>query len=208
MTVDTNSITAYDTETTPMITPSDIVEYLFCPRFVYYMHCLNISQHEENRYKVLKGREIHKLRALRNRDYIRKKIGAVAKDINVYLASVQLRVRGIVDEVLILEDGSMAPLDYKLAEYRDYTFNTHKYQSALYAMLISETYGCEVVRGYICYIESGSRLKEIKYNDIMFAETERMVDEIFDIMVRGYYPKKGKASAMKCIDCCYKNICV
>lgn len=205
---DTDTVLISDTEVTPMITPSDIIEFLFCPRFVYYMHCLNIDQHEEQRYKVMKGREVHNDRAIQNKDYLRKKIGCVDKDINVYLASVSLHVRGVVDEVLYLSDGTMAPLDYKLAEYRDYTFNTHKYQSVLYAMLIRETYQREVKKGYIYYLKGDSKLKEIDYNDNLFAEAREIIDEIFQIMTKGYYPKKRNVSAAKCIDCCYKNICV
>ncbi len=197
-----------DTETTPMITPSDIVEYLFCPRFVYFMHCLNITQHEEKRYKVLKGSEVHKTRAMQNKDYARIKIGCCDKRNNVYLASPVLRIRGIVDEVLFLNDGTVAPLDYKLAEYREYLFNTHKYQSVLYAMLIRDAYEKEVKRGYVCYLEGGSTLKEIEYNESMFSEARKIVDEIFKIMARGYYPKKTGISQFKCVDCCYKNICV
>ncbi len=53
-----------------MITPSEVIEHLYCPRFTYFMNCLNISQHEEQRYKVLKGREIHKSREESNRAYV------------------------------------------------------------------------------------------------------------------------------------------
>ncbi len=197
-----------DTESTPMITPSDIIEFLFCPRFVYYMHCLNIDQHEEKRYKVMKGREIHSNRAIQNKDYLRKKINCVDKQLNVYLASTNLRIRGIVDEVLFLSDGTMSPLDYKLTEYHDYTFNTHKFQSVLYALLIRETYNKDVNRGYICYLEGNAKIKEIEYSDKLFAEAKEIVAEIFQIMLNGYYPKKRNSSPAKCIDCCYKNICV
>ena len=41
------------------ITISEVMEYLFCPRFIYFMNCLNIPQYEEKRYKVIMGREIH-----------------------------------------------------------------------------------------------------------------------------------------------------
>ena len=41
------------------VTVSDALEYLFCPRFIFFMHCLGIAQREERRYKVLKGRELH-----------------------------------------------------------------------------------------------------------------------------------------------------
>ena len=41
------------------ITPSDMIEFLYCKRFIYYMKGLAIPQFEENRFKVQKGREVH-----------------------------------------------------------------------------------------------------------------------------------------------------
>ncbi|RZD18539.1 MAG: CRISPR-associated protein Cas4 [Candidatus Acididesulfobacter diazotrophicus] len=148
-----------DTETNIMITPSEVIEYLFCPRFTYFLNCLNIPQHEELRFKVVKGREVHERKLNINRDYLRKKIKSNGKEISVYLASPNIRVRGIVDEVLFLTDGSVAPLDYKYAEYKDYLFETHKVQLILYAMLIREIYNKPVKKGYICYLTYSPYLK-------------------------------------------------
>lgn len=171
------------------------------------MNCLNIPQREELRYKVIKGRKIHERRGKENREYLRKKIGCVSKAISVYLASPKIRVRGIVDEVLEFADGSMAPLDYKYSEYTEHTFMTHKIQSILYAMLIEEIYKQPVKKGFICYVKEGTTLKEITYAPKDFDETKLLISEIFDIISLGFYPKKTK-SRMRCIDCCYKNICV
>ena len=44
-----------DTETTIMITPSEVIEHIYCPRFTYYMNVLNIPQFEDRRFKVLKA---------------------------------------------------------------------------------------------------------------------------------------------------------
>lgn len=189
------------------ITPSDVIEYLYCPRFTYYMNCLNIPQHEDSRYKVLKGREVHEEKAKINKEYFRRKLGCIAKDISVYLTSSNLHLKGEVDEVLSLSDGTLAPLDYKFAEYKDWVFNTHKYQSALYALLIMENYGCDVNRGYICYVRSNNFIKEINFCRNDFEMAKNFVKEILKIISTGYYPKK-KSSLARCIDCCYKNICV
>lgn len=189
------------------ITPSDVIEYLYCPRFIYYMYCLNIPQHEDVRYKVLKGREVHEERAKINKEYLRKKLGCVAKDISVYLTSPGLNLKGEVDEVLSLEDGTLAPLDYKFAEYKDWVFQTHKYQSALYALLIMENYRCDVNRGYICYVRSKNFIKEIIFSSSDFERAKNLVKEILEIISKGYYPKKRRPQTY-CIDCCYKNICV
>ena len=190
-----------------MITPSEVIEHLFCPRFTYFMNCLNIPQHEELRYKVQKGREIHKWREKVNRDYSWKKIGCVSREHSVYLASPKLRVRGIIDEILTLSDGTMAPLDYKYAEYQDFTFKTHKVQSTLYAMLIEEIYHKSVRKGYICYVRKGSKIKEIAYKKADFEDAKTTLDDIFNVIQKGYYPKRTKSSS-RCCDCCYKNICI
>lgn len=190
-----------------MITPSEVIEHLYCPRFTYFMNCLNIPQHEELRYKVLKGRKIHERRERENQDYLRKKIGCTSKAVSVYLASPRIRVRGIVDEVLELSDGTMAPLDYKYAEFSEYTYKTHKFQSVMYAMLIEEIYKKPVKKGFICYVKNGASLKEISYEPSDFEDTKTLLSEIFDVISKGYYPKKTKFSN-RCIDCCYRNICV
>jgi CRISPR-associated exonuclease Cas4 len=82
-----------DTERTPMITPSEVLEHAFCPRFTWFMNVQHIQQHEDKRFKVLKGRDVHRRRATENRDYLRRKIGAVKREIDVYLASPRLRLR-------------------------------------------------------------------------------------------------------------------
>ena len=189
------------------ITPSEVVEYLYCPRFIYFMNCLSIPQHEEQRYKVLVGREIHEKKSKMNKEYLRKKLHCAKREISVYLTSDQCGLKGVVDEVLFLEDGTLAPFDYKFAEYRERLFRTHKIQSILYAILIRENFQCEVKRGYICYIRSKNLVKEILYREKDFQEALVIVDEVLKIIQSGYYPK-GTKYLSKCIDCCYKNICV
>lgn len=190
-----------------MITPSEVIEHLYCLRFTYFMNCLNIPQHKELRYKVLKGRELHEKREAENRDYLRKKLVCVDKDISVYIASREINVRGVIDEVLYLSDGTLAPLDYKYAEYSDYVYETHKIQSTLYALLIMENYGKIVKKGFICYTRNGNKVKEIVYRDEDFCYAKEVVSEIFNVMLKGYYPRKTKRQN-RCFDCCYRNICV
>ncbi|GAB6183806.1 CRISPR-associated protein Cas4 [Thermodesulfovibrio hydrogeniphilus] len=197
----------FDDERTPMITPSEVIEHLYCPRFTYFMHCLKIPQHEELRYKVLKGRELHERREKNNPDYLRKRLGCINKDISVYLASKKLRIRGVIDEVLHLKDNTLAPLDYKFAEYNEFTFRTHRIQSVLYALLIMENYKQTVKKGYICYTRGGNKIKEIVYNDEDFENAKNVVEEIFSVILKGFYPKKTQWKN-RCLDCCYRNICV
>jgi len=189
------------------VTASVLLEYLFCPRFIYFMNCLCIDQNEDKRFKVLKGREVHEGKERINIDYLRRRIGCVGKEIGVYMTSAKYHIKGEVDEVLTLSDGAMAPLDYKYAEYRETVFRTQRYQSVFYGLLIKENYSREVKKGYICYVRSKNLLKEIQITDKDFSELRSIIAEIIDISQKGYYPKGTKYKA-QCIDCCYRNICV
>lgn len=189
------------------ITPSEVMEYLYCPRFIYFMNCLGIDQYEEQHYKVLKGREVHEERRKTNPDYVRRKLRCVSKDLDVYMASDRYHLKGKVDEVLHLVDGTLAPLDYKYAEYKDGVYRTHRYQSILYALLIKDTYQREVKRGYICYIRSKNMIKEIVYTERDFSQAMAIIDEIVKIVQTGFFPKRTPYR-VRCVDCCYRNICV
>jgi len=56
------------------ITPSDMIEFLYCKRYIYYMKCLGIDQNVEKRFKVMIGREIHEREGNRIRIICRKKL--------------------------------------------------------------------------------------------------------------------------------------
>ena len=126
------------------ITPSEIIEFLYCPRFTYFMKCLSIKQYEENRFKVQIGREKHTNKSNSSVLNVRKRIGGVSKEQEKYLISKKYGLKGIVDEVYALDDGSYAPLDYKFAEYKEKDFETYKIQMILYSLMIEEIYNTNV----------------------------------------------------------------
>jgi CRISPR-associated exonuclease Cas4 len=188
------------------ITPSDMIEFLYCKRFIYYMKCLGISQNEEKRFKVMMGREIHEKRATQNKDYLPKKIGSCNKMIGVNLISEKYGIIGNVDEIHTLEDGSMAPLDYKFTRYDQRIFKTHRNQLVMYALMIEEVFNKKVKKGFIVYCREENRLVEI---DITKEDKEKVNSYIeeYKKILDGYYPEATKQKS-KCLDCCYKNICI
>lgn len=190
-----------------LLTPTQIISHLYCPRFTFFLNCLNIEEHQEKRFKVMKGRLIHDDKTRINKDYFRKRIGVTAKEIEVYLSSEKYHLRGVVDEVLTLKDGTMAPLDYKFAEYQNRHFKTLKTQSLAYGLLISDNYGRTVSRGYIVYTRSRNRLECIEFSNEDYEGFKQTVDEMIRIILKGYYPKKTRTRS-KCPDCTYRNICV
>jgi CRISPR-associated exonuclease Cas4 len=188
-----------------LITPSDIIEYVFCPRFIYFIYAAGVPQQEHRRYKVQKGRDIHEIRQSKNTSYLWKKIGCKARESSVYLSSETLHLKGIIDEVLTLEDGTMAPMDYKFAEFHDEVYKTHRFQSICYGLLIKENYNAPVNRGYILYTRSNT-FKEISIDDKDERELQKIISEMLKIIEEGFFPK-GTRSTARCSDFTYKNIC-
>jgi CRISPR-associated exonuclease Cas4 len=50
-------------------------------------------------------------------------------------------------------------------------------------------------------------LKEVIFSEKTFQEARAIIEDVLRIIQYGYYPRKTKYPA-RCIDCCYKNICV
>lgn len=189
------------------ITPTELLEYYFCPRFIYFMNVLKIPQYEDRRYKVQKGREVHQERQEHNKDYLWKKVGAVARESNVYLISEKYHLRGVVDEVVTLADDSLAPIDYKYALYPQFVYRSHKTQLLSYCLLVEDVFQRPVHCGFIFYIRDGSRQVKIDYT----ARAKRkLIEDIADLLAiiqHEKIPERTK-NEYECIDCTYRNICV
>lgn len=187
------------------VTPSDIIEFLYCPRFIYFMKNLAIRQYEENRFKVQIGREKHLDKKSQNVNQVRKRIGGVSKEQEKYIVYKKYGIKGIVDEIYLLNDGTYAPLDYKFAEYKDKDFETYKTQMAMYGLVIEELYKAKVNKLFLVYLRSKNLLKEIDFDDKLKKKSIKYIND-YKKVVDGYYPK-ATASKARCIDCCYRNIC-
>lgn len=196
-----------DPQAQVMITPSEVMEYLYCPRFTYFLNVLRIDQNEDKRFKVQKGRRIHEDRMKNNKAYMRKKIPTIKKEMDIYLADPELGIRGIVDEVLWLKNGTLAPVDYKYTPHKETVYRTHKYQLVMYGLLLEKAYNMTVKRGYISYIRGGSKTKEVEINAQLREKVLSVVKEIMQIIMSENLPKKTKYQ-IRCHDCTYKNICV
>lgn len=187
------------------ITPSEIIQYLYCPRFTYFEKVLCIPQYEEKSYKAMRGRHLHEQKTTINKEYLRKKIGATNKLQEQYLTNELLR--GKVDEVLSLKDGTMAPLDYKFAEYKEKVFSTYKTQLICYAWLIEDNFGKKVTRGFLVYTRSKNKLIEVEITTSDKREVQNCAQAIVNIIGNNVFPK-ATTYKKRCVDCTYRNICI
>lgn len=191
----------------PSITITHVLEHLYCPRFTYFEYVLAIPERQEQRWKVQKGRDVHLERSKLNKSYLRKKLGVTNREFDVPLASEKLQVRGIADEVLTLDDGSMAPFDYKYAKAPTKTYRTLKFQAVLYGMLIEEVFETRVDRGFICYTRSNYKIVEVKITARARKQALKIVQEVIGVIEDGFLPAATSVKS-RCVDCCYRNICI
>ena len=198
MTNDQQSMTNFS------ITPSHILAYCYCPRFVYFEFVLRIPEFQEKEFKVMKGREVHDIKSAQNTEYLRRRIGVADKRINQYLTNDLLR--GEVDEVLWLNDGTMAPLDYKFARYEGKLYETYRTQLACYAWLIESNYGLPVHRAFLVYTRSKNHLLEVPVSRADVTAVQTAATEIRQIIEKNRYPAATKYRK-RCVHCTYRNIC-
>lgn len=136
---------------------------------------------------------------------MRTKLGVVKNESDVYLSS-NSGIRGIIDEILFMDNGFAAPLDYKYAEFKDRIFETYRLQLVFYGKLIKDNYGVSVNKGFIVYTRSKNKLIHFDLTQTDFEKLEEVIEKIKLIIQNGKYSKATKYKK-RCLDCCYKNIC-
>lgn len=192
-------------ENNVLINASLLVEYWYCPRFVYYMKVLGIQQHEEIRLKVKLGRDIHKKKEIQS-EYLRKKLGVIRQEKSVYLSDPVLGICGILDEILFFEDGKISLLDYKFA-FNSHKFKTQFLQQVFYALLIESAYPVSVDSCYIVYTREKNKLVRYGINEKYKKEVKDTIAQVKKIISEGYFPG-GTSVKKRCPDCTYRNICI
>ena len=185
---------------------TDLLEYGFCPRFTYFERFLDIPEHQEKRYNVLKGREVHEEKQQLNRGYLRKNLGCIDRRIGVKLYGSGGLYVGELDEILFLDDGTAAPLDYKWSNWNNKIRRTYQLQLALYALLIEENFHIPVKQGFLVYVRSENHLVTYPVDTSSRLQLEAAIKEIFAIRNTGFFPQAAE-STKQCLDCTYRNLC-
>ena len=189
------------------LTVTHLLEHLYCPRFTFFEYVLCIPERQERRPLVQVGRQAHEDRTKINPTYLRKRLGVVARQVGMPLSSATLGVRGVPDEVLTLEDGTMAPLDYKFAEFKGQVYHNLKMQSVVYGLLIEEAFGTSVRRGWLCYLRSKHKVVEVEHGQADKEEAREILADIQRVIQGEQFPPATTYRA-RCKDCCYRNVCV
>jgi|Deesub1362B_J571_1020462.scaffolds.fasta_scaffold04679_4 CRISPR-associated exonuclease Cas4 len=180
-----------------MIDVSDIAQFLYCPKKIYFMKVLGVRM---SKPKMEFGREIHE--EMYGRFRRRKSLKNYTILENLYLESERYGLKGFVDLVLKSER-EVIPVDIKFTRFEEVHYNW-KMQIVAYGVLVEENFGRIVKRAFI-YNVSKKEWKELK----IFPEDRKMlrkvVKSIEDIIRNERIPEVRKSK--KCGYCEMQKIC-
>lgn len=180
-----------------MIDVSDISQFLYCPRKIYFMKVLGIRM---SKPKMEFGRDVHEEMYAK----FKRRKSLKSYDIleNVYLESERYHLKGFVDLILKSEN-EIIPVDIKFTRFDEIYYNW-RMQIVAYAVLVEENFGIIVKRALI-YNADKKEWREVE----IFPEDRKMlkkiVESIEDIVANERIPPKTKSK--KCNYCEMQKIC-
>jgi CRISPR-associated exonuclease Cas4 len=183
-------------------TVTDLKQYGFCARVVYYERCL---PHVRPRtYKMDAGRDLHEdepQRAIR-RTLSRYEVVEGERFFNVALRSENLSLTGIVDEVVRASSGEVFPVDYKLAKQ---VSAHYRLQLAAYALLLEEVEQIAISHGFV-YLIPKRRLVKVSISPKLRAEVIDILTQLRKLVDHERMPSPT-ANSRFCTACEFRRFC-
>ncbi|MBI1884779.1 MAG: CRISPR-associated protein Cas4 [Chloroflexi bacterium] len=186
-----------------MLTVSDVKQYPYCPRIVYYTYLLPLRARPTT-YKMLEGKLEHeRTTELEERRSLRAYgLTEGVRHLDVALTSERLGLRGRLD-MIIEALSEVIPVDFKNSEGR--VGLNHKYQLTAYALLVEEAWRRPVRRGFI-YLVPQKRAQEVRISSNMRGWVHKALREIRDTLAREATPAPTRVRS-RCTDCEFRNLC-
>ena len=191
-----------------MITVSDVKQYLYCPKIIYFDHVLHIPKPPDQKLET--GKEKHesitaKEKRRKGALFYDPELDQAEKMFRVALESSTLGLRGVLD-YLVMTEREFIPVDYKFGlSHNGGVHLNHKYQLAAYALLVEENFKTIVRRGFIHYSKDRVNV-QIDLGDELRRRTLKMIHEIGQIIEEEIEPI-GTKNPGRCIDCEYSRYC-
>ena len=189
-----------------IFTVTDLKQYTYCPRVVFYTYCLPLLR--PTTYKMEAGITAHERAEKREQ---RRTLAAYGleegqRHFDVRVASQELGLRGRLDlviEVGVGEEREWIPVDYKQTTRR--TGPHVRCQLTAYGMMLEETWGGVVRRGFV-YSLVTRKAEEIKLTKRLRSEVQEVVAVMQEMVEREAMPGPPR-SRRPCVNCEFRRFC-
>lgn len=191
----------------PELTVTDIKQYFYCPRIVYFTHVMPVARRPTA--KMAYGKEEHlRLDALeKRRRLVRYGLAEGERRFHVFLYSERWNLNGLLD-LLIVTPAGYFPVEFKYTSRRPGL--NHVYQLLAYAMLVEEAYGRPVREGFIYRVsdapQAGQEVMPVPFSQGRRDFLRRTLDKMA-AMIAGERMPPRSLQACRCRDCEWRNYC-
>jgi len=185
---------------------SDIVQYFYCPRKVYFLKVLGIAVPPKKKMEMGKEEHESEHKRLAERKSIYGFKPEEVKDIihSLMIESPELRLYGQVDTVVILNNGTYIPVDVKYSSYPEIKRNWLK-QLVAYSLLLESKIQKRVDKGAL-YFPSVHKRILVNISDHDKRTLRKDIDEILNMIVKESIPHVTKGK--KCAYCEMERFCI
>ena len=188
-----------------LIAVTDIKQYHFCPRIIYFTKVLGVE--ERTTESEEEGKEahddFHKKERRRTTLLGGKTLKVEQKWTALQLKSEKLGIEGTVDMIAKTPEGYVI-VEYKMTYMPKKILPSHLYQAAAYAMLVEEAFKT-IVRKLYVYYEKSNRALEIPLTENIRRHVIWTIGRIRRIIQEEKLP--DAKPSRKCRSCGYRWIC-
>jgi CRISPR-associated exonuclease Cas4 len=188
----------------PVLRVSDLRQWTYCPRVVWWTHVCPVGKLEsfKMRQGLLKERRLQRLqkrRTLRSFGFPGS-VGGI--ECNVQLFSPRLQLTGRLD-MLIRWGAGRFPVEIKYT--RGPARLNHRLQLAGYALLLEEEYGVPVPHGYVVRLPDDT-VDRVQIDAPLRDLTLKTMDALRNMLCEERMPPASPILA-RCADCEYRLFC-
>lgn len=188
-----------------MFTATDLKQYFYCPRILYYHHCLPEIRPLTDKMEAGLSAHIDETERETRRSVRTYGLTTAERHFDLWVESERLGIRGQMDLALFAPDGRSAevsPVDYKLGKQVN---DNWKIQIAIYALLLEENYPVTVKVGYL-YLIPLRRAERIVITPILKHRAEGALAQMQQIAETEWMPNPTPHRS-KCVDCEFRRFC-
>lgn len=181
---------------------TDLKQFLYCPRIVYYDHVLPLPR--KTTYKMEHGKlSQSKIEGLEKRRLLSEyNLAKGKRSFNVPLYSAELELSGVVD-LLIETEELLYPVDFKETEFEPGPH--HVLQLTAYAILAEKKYCKPCEKGFIYTLEN-DEIFEIRIDEFQRQRFYGSLKEMKALIASEMMPQPAD-NIDKCVNCEFKNFC-
>ena len=190
------------TEDRQVFTVSDLKQFAYCPRVVFYTYCLPLLRPET--YKMQESRLAHEEETSREARRSLRPFGLAeaSRAFDVPLYSPTLGLRGKAD--MVIDTGEeLIPVDYKLTTRKA---GPHfRLQLAAYGLMLKETSALTVRRAFM-YSIAMRRAEEVPLTAQLFGRVRQMTRAMRHMVEAELMPDPPSGRG-RCVACEFRRFC-